>query len=104
MTYQDGMEDELLGNIFAELRKRGTFGGFSEQRIQLVLEGIWNKVEYALNYSQKVACKLEQCSDSKGIQSMLNGDTFEYHFWGGRFHMLPQSYTFYYGLCLNNSL
>ena len=25
-------------------------------------------------------------------------------FWEGRFHMLPQSYTFSHGLCLNNFL
>ena len=38
------MADELSGNIVAELRKRGTFGGFNEGRIQLVLELMWNKV------------------------------------------------------------
>ena len=30
--------------------------------------------------------------------------SFNYNFWVDRFHMLPQSYTFYHGLCLNNSL
>ena len=30
--------------------------------------------------------------------------TFKYHFWGGRFHMLPQSYKISHGLCLNNLL
>ena len=39
-TYQDGMKDEVLGNIIAELRKRGTFGGFVAKRIQSVLEVI----------------------------------------------------------------
>ena len=29
---------------------------------------------------------------------------FKYHFGGGRFHMLPQSYEFSQGLCLNNLL
>ena len=29
---------------------------------------------------------------------------FKYNFWVGRFHMLPQSYTFSQGLCLNNFL
>ena len=33
---------------------------------------------------------------------MLNGRTFKYHFWGGRFHILPQSYKLSHGLCLNN--
>ena len=42
---------EKSGNIVAELRKRGTFGGFSEDRMQSLLEGIWNKVEYALKDS-----------------------------------------------------
>ena len=36
-TYQDGIADELSGNIVAELRKRGTFGCFSEERMQLLL-------------------------------------------------------------------
>ena len=33
-TSQDGMEDEESGNIVSDLRKRGTFGGFSEERMQ----------------------------------------------------------------------
>ena len=51
----EGMVDELLGNIIAELRKRGTFGRFSEERMQLLLEVIWNKVEYSLKDPQKSA-------------------------------------------------
>ena len=35
---------------------------------------------------------------------MFNGRTFKYHLWGGRFHMLPQSYKIYYGLCLDHFL
>ena len=42
------MEDEVSGNIFAELRKRGVFCGFIEERMQSLLEGILNKVEYDL--------------------------------------------------------
>ena len=42
------MVDELSGNIFAELMKSGRFGGFVEESIQLLLEGMWYKVEYAL--------------------------------------------------------
>ena len=42
-TSQDVMADELSGNIIGELRKRGTFGSFSEERTQSVLEGMWNK-------------------------------------------------------------
>ena len=38
------------------------------------------------------------------MQSVLNGRNFKYHFWGGRFHMICQSYAFSHGLCLNNSL
>ena len=38
------MADEVLGKIIAELRKRGKFGGFSDERMQLLLEGMWNKV------------------------------------------------------------
>ena len=30
--------------------------------------------------------------------------SFKYNFRVGRFHMLPQSYTFSHGLCLNNFL
>ena len=33
-TYQDGMADELFGNFVAELRKKGTFDDFSEERMQ----------------------------------------------------------------------
>ena len=42
------MADEVSGNIIAELSKRGIFGGFSEVRIQSLLEVLWNKVDYAL--------------------------------------------------------
>ena len=47
------MPDEVSVNTIAELIKRGTFGGFSEERMQSVIEVMWNKVEYALKYSQK---------------------------------------------------
>ena len=50
-TSQDVMTDEVQGNIVAELSKRGTFGGFSEERIQQQLEVMWNKVEYTLKDS-----------------------------------------------------
>ena len=42
------MEDEVSENIVADLRRRGTFVSFSEERMQSMLEGIWKKVEYAL--------------------------------------------------------
>ena len=48
------MADEVLGDIGVELRKRGTFGGFSEERMQLLLEGMWNKIEYDLKDSQEL--------------------------------------------------
>ena len=60
------MSDEVLGNIVPELRKRGNFGGFSEERMQSVLERMWNKVDYALKDSRKMAGQLEECSDSEG--------------------------------------
>ena len=47
-TSQEGIADEVLGNIVAELRNRGTFGGFNEERIQLLLEGMCIKVDYDL--------------------------------------------------------
>ena len=83
------MTDEVSGNIVAELSNIGTFGGFSEERMQSLLEGMWNKVEYALKDSRKVAGILEECSDSKVMQSLLNGSTLKHHFGGNRFHMLP---------------
>ena len=51
-----------------------------------------NKVEYALKDSQKSAVQLEECYDSKGIQSVFNGRTFKCHFGGGGFHIIPHSY------------
>ena len=51
--YQDGIADEASRNIVAELRKKRTFGGFSEERMWLVLDGMWNKVEYTSKDSQK---------------------------------------------------
>ena len=52
---QDGMVDELSGNIIAELRTSGTFGGFIEESMQLLLEGMRNKAEYAFKDSKKPA-------------------------------------------------
>ena len=103
-TSQDGMADEVLGNIVEELRKRGTVGGFSEDIIQYFLEGMQNTADYDFKDQPKAAVQLEECSDSKGMQIVLNGRTFKYNFWRGRFHMLPQYYTFSHGLCLNNLL
>ena len=51
--------------------------------MQLLLEGMWNKVEYALKDSRKLAGQLEECSDSKLMISELNGRTVKYYF-GGR--------------------
>ena len=62
-TSQESMKDDVSGSIVAELRKRGTFGGFSEHRTQSSLEGMWNKVEYALKDSRKIADQLEECYD-----------------------------------------
>ena len=98
------MVDEVSGNIVAELRNIGTFGGFSEESMQLVLEGMWNTVDYALKDSRKMAGQLEECSDSKVMQSVLNVRPFEYNFGGFMFHMLPQSHEFSHGLSLNNFL
>ena len=72
--------------------------------MQSLPEVMWNKVEHTLKDSQKPVGQLEECSDSKVMQSLLNVRTFQYHFGGGRFHMIPQFYTFSYGLCLNNFL
>ena len=69
------MVDELSGNILAELMKRRTFGGFIDESMQLLLEGMWYKVEYALKDSKKSAGQLEECSDSKVMQSVFNGRT-----------------------------
>ena len=69
------MVDELSGNIIAELRKSGTFGGFIEESMQFLLEVMWYKVEYALKDSKKPAGQLEECSDSKVMQSVFNGRT-----------------------------
>ena len=69
------MVDELSGNIIAELRKSRTFGGFIEDSMQLLLEEMWDKVEYALKDSKKSAGQLEECSDSKVIQTVFNGRT-----------------------------
>ena len=67
--------DELSGNIIAELMKRLIFGGFIKERMQLLLEGIWDKVEYDLKDSKISAGQMEECSDSKAMQSVFNGRT-----------------------------
>ena len=53
---------------------------------------MWNKLEYALKDSPKLAGLLEECSDSKVMQNMLNGRTFKCDFCRGGFNMFPQSY------------
>ena len=40
----------------------------------------WNKVEHALKDSKELTGKSEECSDSKGIKSVLNGRAFKYSF------------------------
>ena len=57
-TSQDYMQEGVSGNIVAELRKRRTFDGFSEERMQSLLKEMWNKVEYALKDPQKSAGQL----------------------------------------------
>ena len=52
------MVDELLGNITAELRKSGPFGGFIEESMQLLFEGMWDKIDYALKDSKKLSGRL----------------------------------------------
>ena len=50
-TSQDGTADEVSGNIIVKLSNRETFGGFSKDRMQLLLEEMCNKVEYDLKDS-----------------------------------------------------
>ena len=69
------MVDELSGNIIEELRKSGAFGGFIEERMQLLLERMWDKLEYTLKDSKKSAVQLEECSYSKVMQSVFTGRT-----------------------------
>ena len=45
------MAHEVSGNIVAELRKRGTFGGFSEDVMQSFHEVMFNTVAYSLKDS-----------------------------------------------------
>ena len=45
-----------------------------------MLEGIWNKGEYALKGSQKKVDQFEEFFYSKGMQILLNGSTFQYYF------------------------
>ena len=45
------MLDYVSGSIVVELRKRGTFGGFSDESMKSLLEGMWNKLEYDLKGS-----------------------------------------------------
>ena len=49
------MVDEVSGDIIKWLIKRGPFGGFSEDRMHLFIGGVWNKVEYDLKDSTKLA-------------------------------------------------
>ena len=100
---QEDMVDEVMGNIAAELRKQGTFVSFREKRMQSLLEGMCNKAEYGLKDSRKAAGQLKEFSNSKVMLNVLNRSNFIYHFCGGKFHMLPQSYKFSLGHCLNNS-
>ena len=51
-----------------------------------------------------MAGQLEECFDSKEMQSVLNGRTYKYIFWRGTFDMLPLSYKCSHCLCLNNLL
>ena len=88
------MADEVSGNFISKLSNRETFGGFSEDRMQLLLEGEWNKVEYGLMNSEKVTGQLEEFYDSKGIQTVFNGRTFEYHFVEICFICFPSTINF----------
>ena len=74
------MADEVLENTVEALMKRGTFGVFREEWMQLVLEGMWNTVEYALKDSRKMTDQLEECSDSKRMKSVLKENPFKHHF------------------------
>ena len=52
------MSGELLENTISMLRNRGPFGGFSEEIIKSLLEGMWNEVEYAYKDSEKLEGQL----------------------------------------------
>ena len=57
-TSQEGLADEVLRNIVSESWKRQSIRGFNEGRIQSLLEGIWNKLEYDFNYLLKASSQL----------------------------------------------
>ena len=62
-TSRDGMVDEVLDNINAELSNRGTFGGFGVERRQLLICRNVDTVEYVLKDSRKVVGQFKDCSD-----------------------------------------
>ena len=58
-----------------------------------------------LSYSGELFLLKYLPKKEKGGQKQLKKKiSFTYNFWVSRFHMLPQSYTFSHGLCLNNFL
>ena len=42
------MANKVSGDFVADLGKRGTFGGFCEDSMQSLLEGMCNRVDYSL--------------------------------------------------------
>ena len=103
-TSQDGMVDDVLGILLHSWGREEHLAVLVRRWFIRCLKTMWNKAEYVLKDSQKAAGQLEECYDPKGMQSLLNGRNFKYHFLGRWFHILPQSYKFYHGLCLNNLL
>ena len=69
--------------------------------MQSMIELMWNKIEYDLKDSPKMAGQLEEFSNSKVMKSVLNGRTFKYNFGGDRFNMLSKSYEFSHSICLD---
>ena len=59
------MAYDIWGNVIVELTKIGKFGIFSEERMQSLIEGMCNNVDYDLKDSRKAIGQLEECSDSK---------------------------------------
>ena len=57
-----------------------------------------------LFYSREFSVEILTKEEERWSKTAEEKNSFKYNFWVGRFHMLPQSYTFSHGLCLNNFL
>lgn len=104
ISKQETLSGDVSSAIITEMDERGTFGGFNQNRMQTMLDGLMTEVRSEVRSARRNGgggiFGVNDVADgvADGGVMTLNGRRFRYHTWGEKFHMLPETWVFPHGM------